>query len=87
MAAEAGYCPRCLNFQTKCKINLLVTTRRVPEIIDEFRMAPTVDIRASEQDVRIYVASHIDELPRFVRKNPDLQQMISTAIFKAVDGL
>jgi hypothetical protein len=33
------------------------------------------------------VKGHIDELPRFVRRDPDLQQEISAEIVEAIDGM
>jgi hypothetical protein len=34
-----------------------------------------------------YVKGHINELPRFVRRDLDLQQEISSEIIKTIDGM
>jgi hypothetical protein len=70
-----------------CGINLFVTTRLIPDITEHFQQSASVDIRASEADVRRYVAGHIGALPRFVLKDPELQEKISKTIADAVDGM
>lgn len=73
--------------QTKCSANLFATSRFIPDITMRFERDLWLEIRANEQDVQGYVKGHIDELPHFVQRDPDLQQEISSKIVKAVDGL
>lgn len=73
--------------QTKCGVNLFATSRFIPDITEIFEGDIWLEIRASEQDVHRYVEGHIDELPRFVRRDPDLQQEISSEIVKTIDGM
>jgi Cdc6-like AAA superfamily ATPase len=76
-----------LNLQAKCGISLFATSRFIPEIIENFKGSMSLKIRASEEDVRRYLDSHISNLPLFVSRSPDLQEEIKAEIVKAVDGM
>ncbi len=73
--------------QNKYGVNIFTTSRFIPDITQRFERDLQLEIRANEQDVQRYVKGHFDELPRFVRCNPDLQQEISSKIVKAIDGM
>ena len=73
--------------QTKCGANLFATSRYIPDITERFERDLQLEIRANEEDVQRYVKGHIDELPRFVQRDPDLQQEIISEIVKAIDGM
>ncbi|KAH7113480.1 hypothetical protein B0J13DRAFT_533856 [Dactylonectria estremocensis] len=73
--------------QAKCRASVFATSRFIPEVTEKFNGRPSLEIRASEQDVRRYVAGHMSHLPSFVRRCPDLQEEIKTATVKAVDGM
>jgi hypothetical protein len=73
--------------QENCRANLFVTSRFIPEIKKKFEGSLSIEIRATEDDVRIYLDSHISNLPAFVRRSPDLQEEIKIEVVKAVDGM
>ncbi|KAF2175872.1 hypothetical protein K469DRAFT_763229 [Zopfia rhizophila CBS 207.26] len=73
--------------QTKTAANLFVTSRFIPEIIQKFDGSPSLEIRASDEDLRRYLEGHMSQLPSFVSRNVDLQGEIKTEIIKAVDGM
>lgn len=73
--------------QTSCGVNLFATSRFIPDITERFERDTWLEIRASKEDIQRYLEGHIDELPRFVRRDLDLQQEISSEIVKAVDGM
>lgn len=75
------------SLQAKCGINLFVTSRYIPGIMERFQGSISLEIRASECDVRRYVDSHISDLPSFIGRSPDLQEEVKTEIAKAVDGM
>ena len=75
------------NLQAKCGVNFFATSRFIPDITERFKRDLRLEIRATKQDVQRYVEGHIDELPRFVRRDPDLQQEISAQIVEAIDGM
>ena len=68
-------------------MNIFATSRIIPDITERFERDVRLEIRANRQDVQRYVEGHIHELPRFVRRDPDLQQEISSEIVKAIDGI
>jgi len=75
--------------QTKQGVNLFVTSRLIPEIVDRFRSDDIgfLEIRASDEDVKRYLEGHIGELPPFVQRNVKLREEIQTRISEAVDGM
>lgn len=75
------------NLQRICAANIFVTSRFVPEIAGEFGGSISLEIQASEYDVKRYLAAHITELPSVVQKNRQLQEEIVTGISQAVDGM
>ncbi|OAL04266.1 hypothetical protein IQ06DRAFT_96048 [Phaeosphaeriaceae sp. SRC1lsM3a] len=76
-----------LQLQNKSGANLFVTSRFIPDIMERFERDLRLEIRANEHDVQRYIEGHLDELPRFVRRDPDLQREISSGIIKAIDGM
>ncbi|EAQ83375.1 hypothetical protein CHGG_09779 [Chaetomium globosum CBS 148.51] len=58
--------------QARYRINLLVTSRFIPDIVDRFRDAVTLEIRASSEDVERYIEGHLDRLRPFVQKKPPI---------------
>ncbi|CAG7985687.1 unnamed protein product [Penicillium nalgiovense] len=68
-------------------INLLATSRFIPDITERFKEKPTLEIRASMADVTRYLQGNLAMLPAFVSRNLDLQTEISTDITRAVDGM
>lgn len=78
-----------LNLQAECKtsINIFATSRFIPEIRERFTDAILREIVAHPEDVRRYLDSHIQGLPRCVRQSLDLQDEIKDEISNAVDGM
>jgi len=75
------------SLRDNCSVNIFATSRLLPEIKQQFNGSLTLEIRASSEDIRIYVDSQMSHLPSFVATNPDLQNEIKTEIVKAVDGM
>ena len=75
------------SLQAKCGANLFATSRFIPEITEFFQGSISLEIRASEHDVRRYVDGHTLYLPSFVGRSPDLLEEVKTGIVKAVDGM
>ncbi|KAF1844490.1 uncharacterized protein K460DRAFT_404787 [Cucurbitaria berberidis CBS 394.84] len=76
-----------IELQQQCKINLLATSRFIPEITKSFDGTQTLEIRASNDDVRIYLQGHMLRLPKFVQRNTKLQEDIKQRIVDSVDGM
>ena len=76
-----------IKFQSLTNVSLFATSRPIPEITSVFQEVVSVRIRASEEDVQIYLDNHIAQLPNCVLKNQDLQTALKAKIVKAVDGM
>jgi hypothetical protein len=75
------------NLQAKTGANLFATSRFVPEIMEMFKGGMSLEIRASDEDVRSYIDGHMSLLPSVVLRSLDLQEEIKAAIINAVDGM
>jgi hypothetical protein len=73
--------------QANSRANIFATSRFMPEVIEKFEGSISLEIRASEEDVRRYLDSHMFRLPAFVRRNPDLQEEIKIGIVLLVKGM
>ena len=67
--------------------NMMLTSRFVAPWIDAFGGASRVTIAAKDRDVRRYLESQIPMLPKFVKANPELQELIIQTITEAVEGM
>jgi hypothetical protein len=68
-------------------LHLMVTSRGIPEIVDEFKQASSLEVRASGEDVKNFVAGQMDRLPNIIRRNEDLKDLVQNGIAQAVDGM
>ena len=66
---------------------LMVTSRPIPKITQEFQNSSICEIRAREDDVRLYVESQTARLPACVLRNQNLKQLIITQITDHVEGM
>ncbi|CAO2648676.1 Nn.00g079430.m01.CDS01 [Neocucurbitaria sp. VM-36] len=73
--------------QHHCKINILATSRFIPEITQDFEETQRLEIRASRHDVRMFLDAHMHQLPNFVKQNTILQEDIRKGIVDSVDGM
>jgi len=76
-----------LKVQTWSTANIFLTSRSIPEIAEIFERRISLEIRASEEDVRRYLDGHMSRLPGFVRRSPELQENIKTGIIQSVQGM
>ena len=68
-------------------VRLMVTARSIPDIEDAFRGALRLEVQASEEDVKRFVAGQIYRLPRCIQRDPALQNLVQEKIVDAVDGM
>ncbi|KAK5991494.1 Serine/threonine-protein phosphatase 6 regulatory ankyrin repeat subunit B [Cladobotryum mycophilum] len=73
--------------QDKCGASLLATSRAIPEITREFEGSISLEILASEDDVRQYLDGHMFKLPSFIQRSIELQEEIKTRIVQSVRGM
>jgi hypothetical protein len=75
------------DLREKIDLHLLVTSRFIPVIEHWFASVPKLEIRASNEDVRCYVASQVTHLPSCIQNSEELKMLVSTKISEAVDGM
>ncbi|OBT72674.1 hypothetical protein VF21_08561 [Pseudogymnoascus sp. 05NY08] len=84
---QTKFLSEILYLKANTRANLFVTSRFIPHIIKEFQGGASLEIRASDGDVRRYLNGQLPRLPSFVRRNLNVQEEIMTEITKAVDGM
>ena len=75
------------SLQAKTGANVFATSRFIPEIIREFEEGISLEIQASNEDVRRYLEGRMSQLPSCVLKSRDLQEKIVTEIIQAADKM
>jgi len=75
------------DLQAKTKLRLMATSRFIPGIMDEFKDALNLEIQASEEDVKRFIAGQIYRLPKCIQRDTALQNLIQEKILAAVDGM
>jgi Cdc6-like AAA superfamily ATPase len=75
------------DLQGRGDLRIMVTSRHLLETVDQLKGATTLEVRASPQDVKQFVAGQMDRLPKFVQRNPALQEIIQDKIVEVVDGM
>jgi len=73
--------------QARTDTRLLFTSRFIPEISQRFQSNLILEVRASEEDVRRYVAGQMSRLPNRIQRDNKLKQTIQNKIVEAVDGM
>ena len=76
-----------LNLHSAAGVSVFATSRPIPEIVDIFKHFPLLEVRASREDVGLYLRGHMGELMPFVARSLDLQERIVSAISSAADGM
>ncbi|OBT49911.1 hypothetical protein VE04_09679, partial [Pseudogymnoascus sp. 24MN13] len=78
---------RLWDLQNDGDIRLMVTSRFIPEIQEEFKSAPKLEVRASPKDVAEFVKGQIPRLHRCVQRDDELKREVEEKIVEAVDGM
>jgi Cdc6-like AAA superfamily ATPase len=73
--------------QADHEINILATSRFIPNITENFSGSLTLEIRATKPDVRSYLLGNVLDLPHFVSERPGLLEEIVSMITDAVGGM
>ncbi|OPB43637.1 hypothetical protein A0O28_0099250 [Trichoderma guizhouense] len=75
--------------QTRLGVNLFFTSRPVPYIKEDFesRECSTLEIRATDEDMRQYLNSNMSQLPAFIFQSPGLEDRIKSSIIEASKGM
>jgi hypothetical protein len=68
-------------------VRLMVTARFIPDIEDAFQAALRLEVRASREDVKRFIAGQTNRLPACIQRSVALQDMVQEKILDAVDGM
>jgi Cdc6-like AAA superfamily ATPase len=68
-------------------IHLMVTARFVPDIEQQFRSASKLEVRASNEDVRLYIAGQMYRLPKCIQYDEEMKNLVQRKLVIAVDGM
>ncbi|RYP63304.1 hypothetical protein DL771_009336 [Monosporascus sp. 5C6A] len=68
-------------------IRLMATSRSIPEVMNEFREALSLEVQASNEDVKRFVAGQTYRLPKCIQRDPALQDMVQDRIVEVVGGM
>ena len=77
----------CRQLQSTGRVHLMVTSRPQYEVLQYFKAAPTLKIRADYFDLRSYVADQISRLPRYEEMSDKLREEIVHRISTQSDGM
>lgn len=73
--------------QAKCGAIVFATSRFIPDIMAKINERESLELRASDHDIRLYIGGRKSLLPTFVRQSLNLQEEIKTGIVNAVNGM
>ena len=73
--------------QAASSANVMITSRPVPKVTDAFLQDITIEIRASDEDVRRYIEGQMIRMTGCIARNVWLQETIKNSITKTVDGM
>jgi predicted glycosyltransferase len=73
--------------QSFADLRLMVTSRHIHEITDEFQDATTIEVRAHDEDVTRFVTGQMDRLPRCIQRDAELQKLVQEKITGGIDGM
>jgi hypothetical protein len=68
-------------------VNIFATSRFIPQITELFEDSISLEIRATDEDVRRYLDNHMSQLPASVRRSPELQEAVTSEIVRSVGGM
>ena len=80
-------CIKLLDLQKGTDVRLMVTSRFVLDVKDTFRLALRLDIKASDKDIKQFVAGQIHRLPGCVQRSATLQVLVQERVVEAVGGM
>ncbi|SCO92820.1 related to ankyrin [Fusarium oxysporum] len=73
--------------QAQSGINIFATSRPIPDVTSLFEDSISLEIRATDEDVRRFLRSHMSRLPAFVRRRSELEEEVTSRIVRSVRGM
>ncbi|KAF1991001.1 purine and uridine phosphorylase [Aulographum hederae CBS 113979] len=75
------------DLQASRNVRLMYTSRFIPNITHTFQSVLQIEVRASEEDIRRFVAGQIPRLPKCIKGDKELRHTVQTQIVEAVNGM
>lgn len=85
--ARFQFISKLRDLQSRHDVRLMATSRFIPDIQDAFSETPVLEVQASREDVKRFVAGQTYRLPRCIQRDFALQEMVQERIVEAVDGM
>ncbi|MCJ1470496.1 hypothetical protein MMC07_009142, partial [Pseudocyphellaria aurata] len=86
-ATRGRFLAKLRDLQSKTDLRIMATSRFNLDIEHEFSAALKLEIRASNPDVKRYVAGQFHRLPRCIQRDNELHEMVQEKIMQAVEGM
>ncbi|PLB36747.1 nucleoside phosphorylase [Aspergillus candidus] len=81
----SGFLTQLIHLQAQCGLNIFVTSRLVPQVMEKFKSSTKLEIRAHDQDIRRYLSARISQLQRTLLASR--VDEVHDNITKAADGM
>jgi hypothetical protein len=78
IAQEQDLSTDFVNLQAKISIRLMFTSRFIPEVTEKFHSDPMLEVRASEHDIRRYIAGQLPPLLKCISAVVSLYKVFRT---------
>ncbi|KAH8728164.1 ankyrin repeat domain-containing protein [Phaeosphaeriaceae sp. PMI808] len=78
---------KLFDLQKGADVRLMATSRFIPDVEDAFKQALRLEVQASGEDVKRFVAGQVYRLPVCIQRNAALQELVQEKIVEAVDGM
>lgn len=75
------------SLQSNADLFILVTSRFIPDIVNEFKSEPTIEVRASKADIELFLKGRMYQLPNCVKRDDALQVLVQEKLAAAADGM
>lgn len=82
-----NFLSRIFKLQTETNVSIFATSRFIQDIVDAFNQSICFEISAKDEDVQVYIDSHMTRLPSFVLRSPDLQNEIKSKLCQLSNGM
>ena len=84
---RSGLIERLRQLHTSATVQLLFTSRFIPVIEEKFKPEPMLEIRASKEDVKRFIADQIPRLPACIKRDDELISEVQIKIVEAVGSM
>jgi uncharacterized membrane-anchored protein YjiN (DUF445 family) len=85
--ARHQFLAKLQDLQAARSLRLMASSRFIPDIVDRFKEALRLEVQASDEDVKRFVAGQTYRMPKRIQRDSALLDMMQDKIVEAVDGM